>query len=447
MSDRDPHVATPIEVLVDGIAHGGEGVGRIDGKVVLIAGALPGERVRVHIVEDRPRWSRARLAEVLVASPDRVAPPCPVAEACGGCDLQHVAPEAARALKTRIVREQLARLGGLGDAAHALVAECRAVGPDLGYRNHVQLHAAPDGRLGFHRAGSHEVVPIATCPVAVDGVNALLAAFGTTSGAAEVSLRALGATPTAIVTPGDGPVALPDDVTVLALRSEGRAPVVVRGGDDGVELDVRSSIAGASLAGAATVEVAGLPMHVPLDAFFQVNLGGAEALVTEVLAAAGEVAHRDVWDLYAGVGLLSLPLARAGAHVLAVESVTSAVAAARRSATQLELDVTVLDERVERVLRRAAEGDRTLDPPEIVVADPPRAGLGRQVIEDLVRLAPSRIVLVACDVASFARDTKDLTSRGYVLERAVPLDLFPMTHHVEVVAAYRRGPAVAGART
>jgi tRNA/tmRNA/rRNA uracil-C5-methylase (TrmA/RlmC/RlmD family) len=414
-----------VEVIVDGFAHGGEGVGRMEGKVVLIAGALPGERVRVTVTEDHPRWSRARLDEVLIASADRVTPPCPIAEDCGGCDLQHVATDAARALKTRVVREQLARLGGFGEAAHPLVEDCRSVGPDLGYRNHVQLHAAPDGRLGFHRAGSHDVVPVPHCPIASDDVNTLLAAFGADAGATTLALRALGDARTAIVTPGEGPVALPESVLTLALRQADGAPVVVRG------------------AATSHVDVAGVSLEVPIDAFFQVNLAGAEALVALVRECAGEVAHRDVWDLYAGVGLLSLPLARDGAHVTAVESFASAAAALDRAAEAQGLDITILAERVDRVTRRTAEGDRSLEAPEIVIADPPRAGLGRRVVADLARLAPARIVLVSCDVASFARDARDLTDAGFRLTRAVPLDLFPMTHHVEIVATFERTSATA----
>ena len=416
-----------IEVAIDGFAHGGEGVGRIDGKVVLVAGALPGERVRVTVTEDHPRWSRAQLVEVLVPSPERVIPPCPVAGECGGCDLQHVEPAAARALKARVVREQLARLGGFGATADALVEDCRSVGPDLGYRNHVQLHAGPDGRLGFHRAGSHDVVAITSCPVATDDVNALLGRFGPEAGARELALRAVGDARTAVVTPGDGAVALPEGVPTLALRQGDGRPVVVRG------------------EASSTVEVAGVTLHLPVDAFFQVNMGGAEALVAAVREAAGEVAHRDVWDLYAGVGLLALPLASDGAHVLAVESVRPAADALERAAREQELDVRVLAERVEQVVRRAAGGDRSLDPPEVVIVDPPRAGLGRRTIEDLCRLAPSRLVLVSCDVAAFARDARDLVANGMRLVRAVPLDLFPMTHHVETVATFVRGPAASGA--
>ncbi len=408
------------EVVIDGFAHGGEAVGRIDGKVVLVAGALPGERVRLRVTEDHPRWSRASLVEVLVASPDRVVPPCPVADECGGCDLQHVAPDAGRGLKTRVVREQLARLGGFGDVAHGMVEECRSVGPDLGYRNHVQLHADAAGRLGFHRAGSHDVVPIDACPVATDDVNALLAELGPQSGVSGLAVRALGDARTAIVTPGEGAVDLPAGIPTLALRQADGRPVVVRG------------------EGAATVSVAGVTLHVPLDAFFQVNLGGAEALVAAVREAAGEVADRDVWDLYAGVGLLALPLAADGAHVLAVESVRPAADALEQAALAQGLDVKVLAERVEPVVRRVAGGDRSIDPPEIVIADPPRAGLGQRTVDDLVRIAPSRIVLVSCDVAACARDLKGLAAGGYRIDRVLPLDLFPMTHHVETVTTLVR---------
>jgi 23S rRNA (uracil1939-C5)-methyltransferase len=220
-------------------------------------------------------------------------------------------------------------------------------------------------------------------------------------------------------------VALPDGVPTLALRQGDGRPVVVRGEPS------------------SAVEVAGVTLHLPVDGFFQVNLGGAEALVTAVREAAGGVADRDVWDLYAGVGLLALPLAADGAHVLAVESVRSASDALERAAREQELDVKVVAERVETVVRRAAGGDRSLDPPEVVIADPPRAGLGRRTVDDLARLAPSRIVLVSCDVAALARDARDLTAHGMRLVRSVPLDLFPMTHHVEVVSTFVRDVSLA----
>ena len=189
--------------------------------------------------------------------------------------------------------------------------------------------------------------------------------------------------------------------------------------------------------GILDVEVAGLTFALPTSGFFQVSTHAAEALVAEVLEAAGEVDGRLVWDLYAGVGLLALPLARAGAEVLAIEGNPAAVAAARVNAEENELAITVEEGDVHEALRdRAREG--VLDLPDVVVLDPPRTGVGRGPLEDLAALAPPRIVLVACDPASLARDARVLAGAGYRLDRVQPLDLFPMTHHVEAVATLVR---------
>jgi 23S rRNA (uracil1939-C5)-methyltransferase len=419
VSRRPPLSREPQEATIDGFTHGGEGVARIEGKAVFVPGALPGERVVLRVVDDRARWARAALVEVRDPSPDRVEPPCPYVPACGGCDLQHARPTAQRALKTRVVREQLERLGGITDPP---VADCDAVGPDVGYRTHAQLHAAPDGRLGFHRAGSHDVVPIDRCLVLTAAAQAVRDEVGDDTGAVEVAVRAherTGAT-AAVLTPGPGPLELPEGRADLLLAQPDGRTVAIRG--DGLLAD----------------EVAGLTYRFHADAFFQVTTAGAEALVEHVLAAVGDAAGALVWDLYAGVGLLSLPLARAGAEVIAVEGHARAAEDARANAAAAGLAVTVLAEPVQAVTRRAVTGDAALEAPEVVVLDPPRSGAGERVVEDLLRLAPPTIVYVACDVAALARDARALVDGGYRLTAAQPLDLFPMTHHVEVVATFAR---------
>jgi tRNA/tmRNA/rRNA uracil-C5-methylase (TrmA/RlmC/RlmD family) len=419
--------STPLDTThtatVDGFTHGGEGVVRIEGKAVFVPGALPGETISVRITQDNDRWGRAEVVEVLDASPDRVDPPCPVAEVCGGCDLQHATPEAQVRLKTRVVREQLERLGKFDDPP---VLPGRGVGPALGYRAHARLHAADDGRLGFHEEGTNQVVPIDHCPVLTPAANALFAATGHDTGSVEVELRADGiaddgdpADGVVVLTPGPGALDVPEgDHDILLAQPDG-ATVALRG--DGV-LDV---------------EVAGLTFALPTGGFFQVSTHAAEALVAEVLQAVGDVDGRLVWDLYAGVGLLSLPLARAGAQVLAVEGSSAACAAARVNAEANELDVTIEEGDVHDALRdRAREG--VLDLPDVVVLDPPRTGVGQEPLRDLAALSPPRVVLVACDPASLARDARTLVAEGYRLEQVQPLDLFPMTHHVEAVAILTR---------
>lgn len=392
---------------------------RIEGKAVFVPGTLPGERVRVRVREDRKRWARAELLDVIDASPDRVEPPCPYVPECGGCDLQHASPAAQRRLKTRVVIEQLTRLGGVQDPP---VASCREVGPATGYRNRAQLHADPDGRLGFHRSGTNTVVPIDRCLILNERAQQVRDAVGDDSGAEELVVRGADHTDRAAATlrPGPGPLHLPDGAFDLLLEQPDGSTVTMRG------------------TGELTEEVAGLTYAFPADAFFQNNTQGAEALVANVLDAVGDASGALTWDLYAGVGLLSLHLTRAGAEVLAVEGHAVAAEAAERNAEANGLLLRVLAEPVATVLKRAVTGDTTLEPPEVVVLDPPRSGAGSEVISRLIALGPPVIVYVACDVAALARDTRELIAAGYRLRRAVPLDLFPMTHHVEVVATFTR---------
>ncbi len=448
--DRTPLPDRPVTVTVDGFTHGGEGVARVEGKAVFVPGTLPGERVRIQVTDDRARWARARLIEVVDASPDREEPPCPYVPECGGCDLQHAHPPAQRALKTRVVREQLARLGGVEDPP---VLDCRAVGPDTGYRAQARMHAAEDGRLGFHRAASDEVVPVDRCLVLTAGAQALRTRIGDATGAAEVRFRGVEADGpgAAVLTPGPGPLDLPGGSFDLLLAQPDGSTVAMRG-DGEIE-----------------VEVDGLVYHVPAISFFQPGVPAAAALRAEVLTAAGDLTGALTWDLYAGVGLLSLGLARAGAQVVAVEGDAAAAAAAERNAQRNGLNLEVVADAVGPVVRRAATAhgsshgatavpdpaalvapdparDRTgapgagparaLEPPDVVVLDPPRTGAGERVIADLTALDPAAIVYVACDVAALARDTRHLAVGGYTLRRAAPLDLFPMTHHVEVVATF-----------
>jgi tRNA/tmRNA/rRNA uracil-C5-methylase (TrmA/RlmC/RlmD family) len=419
MADRPPLPRDDVAVTIDGFTHGGDGVARIQGKAVFVPGTIPGERVVVRVTDDRRNWARAEVVELFEPSPDRVIPPCPYVPDCGGCDLQHVAPEAQRRLKTRVVREQLERLGKLVDPP---VVDCRAVGPDLGYRNHAQFHGDGQGRLGFHRSGSHEVVPIGRCLILGAAPQALRDQVGDAGGAADVGVRAHPATGTAavILSPGPGGLDTPaGDFDLLVTQPDGDA-LPLRG--DGVLAE----------------EVAGITYRFPASGFFQVNSAGAEAIVAAVREACGDLGGALVWDLYAGVGLLSLALAADGAEVVAVEGHGESCRFADDNAATAGLALRVEHEPVQDFTTRMAVPGETYDLPDVVVLDPPRAGAGERVCADLAAAAPGRIVYVACDVAALARDARALAAHGYALRRAVPLDLFPMTHHVEVVATFAR---------
>lgn len=415
MANRQlPLSREPLEVTIDGFTHGGEGVARVEGKAVFVAGTLPGERVTVRVVDDRRRWARAELVEIIEPSQDRVTPPCPYVGTCGGCDLQHASEAAQRRLKTQVVVEQLQRLGGL---ASPVVSECRQVGPALGYRNHARFHANHNGELGFHRASSNDVIPIDQCLLLTDATQATRTAVGDETGAAQVAVRAHGPGSAAVVlTPSEGGLDVPDgDFSVLLAQPNG------------------GSVA---LRGSATMSatVGSLEFVHPADGFFQNNTAGAAVLIDTVVAACGDIDGALVWDLYAGVGLLSIPLAMAGAEVVAVEGHRASADHAELNAQRYAADVEVVHQAIEAFLDDLAGRDE----PDVIVLDPPRQGAGADVVSHLVEVGPAAIVYVACDVAALARDTRLLVDGGWRLQQAQPLDLFPMTHHVEVVATFTR---------
>lgn len=398
-------------LLVDGFTHGGEGVVRLDGRATFVPGALPGELVRVRETEDNGSWGRAELVEVVAASDDRVTPPCPYIDDCGGCDLQHATGEAQRRLKTRVVREQLTRLGKVVDPP---VADCLAVGPDTGYRTHAQFHAGRDGRWGFHRAGTHDVVPIDTCLVLTEGAQSVKDEVGPSTGAVQLQVRGPSTGQrAAVLHPGPGPMDLPEGAFDLALAQPDGSTVSIRGDGRVVE------------------QVAGIDFAFAPSGFFQVNTGGAEAIVRQVLDAVGSVDGAVVWDLYAGVGLISLPLARAGATVTAVEGDPDATEHLWQNAETAGLELDVVTGAVSTFVASDHE-----ERPEIIMLDPPRAGAGRDLVRALAALAPATIVYVSCDPAALARDTRALADAGYRMTNAQPLDLFPQTHHVEIVATF-----------
>jgi tRNA/tmRNA/rRNA uracil-C5-methylase (TrmA/RlmC/RlmD family) len=374
-------------------------VARHEGQVIFVRHALPGERVDVVVTEIGPksRFLRADAVQVHVAAPDRVAPPCPASGpgGCGGCDWQHVALPAQRALKTAVVREQLQRLAGVTSDVEVEAVPGERDG--LGWRTRVRYAVTPDGGPGFRRHRSHEVQPVTTCRLAHPRVAAVDVTDYVRPGVAEVSVRTGSAS---------------DAVAVLV---DGRP-------------------AHASVTRLAEL-AAGRRWQVSDDGFWQVHPGAADLLVDTVLAALQPALGEHALDLYSGVGLFSAALAQRmgpGGRVDAVESAESAVADAEVNLADLPT-VHLHQARVERFL--ATTGLRHCD---LVVLDPPRAGAGLKVVSRLARLSPRAIGYVACDPAGLARDVAILAELGYHLEGLRAFDLFPMTQHVECVAWFGR---------
>ncbi|MEU4368388.1 class I SAM-dependent RNA methyltransferase [Micromonospora chersina] len=396
--------AQRVELTVDAVAPGGHCVARVEGQVVFVRHALPGERVVAEVTELHRGFARADAVEIRTASADRVEPPCPYAKPgrCGGCDLQHVTPAAQLDWKATVVREQLTRLGGLTDEqidALGVRVEPLPGGP-LGWRSRVRYAVDAAGRAGLLKHRSHEVVPIDRCLIAHPAIQDLpvLTPSGTRWPEAD-------AVETVASTGGD--------VSVVAL-AEG-APTPVSG-----PAEVREVAAGRD-------------WTLPASGFWQVHPAAADTLVGAVLDLLDPRPGETAWDLYGGAGLFAAALAgRVGdARVTLVESSQGGVDAARANLADLPR-VEVVAARVETALARR----RVTGPVDVVVLDPPRSGAGAPVVRDIVAAGPRAVAYVACDPAAFARDVRTFTGAGWRLAALRGFDLFPMTQHVELVGLF-----------
>ena len=382
------------DVRLHGFSHRGEAVGRLsEGKAVFVPLALPGERVRIRVTEERAKWARGELVEVLEASPDRIEAACGLYGECGGCALQHVASPRRLALLRQILVDQLERVAGLVDPP---VAEVRVAG-EWGYRNTARFALDDDGRPGFRAARSHRVVPVPSCPLLHPRTQALRDDIG------ERYTRPA------------------DDVQELMVRA------AVQG--EGATLITLPGSSG----GTVTEHVAGLAFRVSPGSFFQQNTAGAEVLLELVRAAAAVRPGDRALDLYAGVGLFARGLAEDGAEVIAVETSAFAVADARENLATQPAEIWHGD-----VTEALAEVE---DSVQVVVLDPPRAGAGADVMRRIAALDPRAVIYVSCDASALARDTRTLVEAGYRLELATPVDQFAQTAHLETVAVFRPSEA------
>ncbi len=367
-----------LTLQVGAVAHGGHCVARApDGRVVFVRHALPGETVLAELTEERSGYLRADAVEVLVPAAARVTPPCPYSGTCGGCDFQHVDPAVQRELKAAVLREQLARLGGVD---MEVPVEELPGGP-LGWRTRVRYTVDAAGRAGLLAHRSHEVVPVDRCRIA------------------HPAIQALPVTSTL----------WPDDDQVTAVAPGGGEAVY--GSDPPPVTEV----------------AAGRSWRLPADVFWQVHPAAADAFAGAVLGLLEPKPGERGWDLYGGVGLFAAVLAAAvgpAGAVTLVESDRHAVAAARDNLAGLPNI---------RVVRSSVERFRPRDRPDLVVLDPPRRGAGAAVVGTIVAAAPRAVAYVACDPAAFARDVATFRAAGWRLDAVRAFDAFPMTHHMECV--------------
>jgi 23S rRNA (uracil1939-C5)-methyltransferase len=392
----------PVSVEVERFVAGGDGLARHpDGRVMFVRGGIPGDRVEIEVIDERRDWMRVQPMKFENASPDRVEASCPHRlNGCGGCDWAEVATDTQLAHKAAIVADALRRTARIDRV------------PTLGrsvdrtrYRTSIRVVGDSEGRPAYRRAASNDLVPIDSCEIAVDRLSSVVAGLNVTPGL-EVSLR------------------VSEQTGALSARWDSRSGAV-----EGLPND---ALIGQN--GVIIERVAGVDLAVSAGSFFQSGPQAAGILVASVAAHAPEIGSGShVVDAYGGVGLFAATVGSVADHVTIVESSRFAVSDAERNLSGRGQAATIV---------RSDVGDWRLEadarPVDVVIADPARTGLGRPGVGALTRATPAVLVLVSCDPVAMARDAGLLASAGYVLEAAEVHDLFPGTHHVEVVSRFVR---------
>ena len=409
------------ELTLTTLTYGGDAMGRLDdpltgtgGRAVFVPFGLPGERVRVRLTTEKKNFARGEIVEILEASKDRIQPRCRHFSECGGCHYQNLPYENQLAAKTEILIDQLKRIGKIENPPVQAMVAC----PNpWNYRNHIQFSLYHDGRLGFQMSNSNRVIPISECHLPEPLLNSLWPQlkFDPGTDIERVSLRA-----------GN------ENDLMLMLRSDSPEPP---------EFEIEAGISVTHLYEENTVVIAGndhivlrvleRDFKISAASFFQVNTAMAEKMVSHLITNLPITQSSTLLDVYCGVGLFSAFFATKCGRVIGIESSESAC----------EDFVVNLDEfdNVELYEGLAEEVIPHLEvKPDIVLVDPPRAGLDKQVVDGILKLNPKMIAYVSCDPSTLARDAARLINGDYKLKEVTPFDLFPQTYHIESISLFEK---------
>jgi 23S rRNA (uracil1939-C5)-methyltransferase len=420
-----------LTLTIEALSHGVFGVARTGDGVVLVPDVAPGDVVRARVVAEKKGYREAEVVEIVSPSPVRRTPPCRHLPECGGCTWQHVSYPAQLEAKEALLRDALVRIGGFEAGA----LDIRPIVPsaEWAYRHRVTLRVDGEQRLGFYRHRSHRLVEIEECLIADAAVNRALPLArewlrGVSTAVRRLEIASTGGERVVFVANAEGPFRQDGEYHEKFLRgAPSVAGIVLFGkgwrrsfGKPRIDLAVAPDLAIATEGG-----------------FTQVNAEGNRRLIEIVLELADARADDRVLDLYCGAGNLTLPLARRVGSIVGVESDPRSAGDARQNADRAGLtNCRFLVQAAGTATKAlAAEGERF----SLVILDPPRSG-SADVVDGFVELEPSRIVYVSCNPATLARDLRRLVDTGFSLGRIQPIDLFPQTYHLEVVARLdRRG--------
>ena len=429
-------------VTIEGYGEGGMGVARIDGRVVFVHGALRGEKCRVLILKTLKSVAFAKVLEVVEPSCTRVTPDCPYFPRCGGCTYRHMSYEEELRLKRLRVQDNLARIGGSG----VTVEEILGAADTLRYRNKAQYPVSKDGKVGFYRARTHEVIECEQCLLVKSEADAAaealreymrrcrVAGYDEKTGRGlvrhlYVRSNAAGESLVCVLVNGNE---LPQEETLVALL-RGACPKC-RGIVLGTNTKKGNVILGdcyRTLWGEDRLEdtLCGKRFRLSVPSFYQVNRAQAERLYAKAIEFADLTGQETVLDLYCGAGTITLALSDHAKRVLGAEIVPEAIDDARENAVRNGVkNVEFFCGDASDVAKKLAQEHLR---PDVITVDPPRKGLAADVVESIAAMQPERVVYVSCDSATMARDVKRFAELGYTVTRAAAVDMFPRADHVE----------------
>ena len=444
-------------VAIERMAYGPQAIGHLpNGKTVFIEGGAPGDTAEIDVVEERDAYARGIVAKLLEASTKRVAPASPIDLACGTAPWQHLAYEAQLEAKHENIVGALVHTAHIEqDRAEELVSPCIGAKRTWNYRNKIELACGIDagGRftVGFHREGTDELAPAEATKLAHKAIEkapkALQGAIRYAQGSRELGIYRIGvrhslATGELEVALWTRPSGFPRATFAKTISTALKTTSIVRVLADPGKARKIKGVETLDGRGYWRERIGDAEFSTQAPSFFQVNTAQAGKLVNTVmgmLVDSDEPIEQDdlpldgayVADLYAGGGTFSIPLALAGADVVAVEAAKSSVRDLRYNADANGVDIEVVGGDAARALPELGQLDA-------LVVDPPRAGLAESVIGDIAAAAPRRVAYVSCNPATWARDVARLEAAGYRLVAVTPVDLFPQTYHVEIASCFKR---------
>lgn len=419
------------EIEIEDLSLAGEGIGKCNGLTTFVEGALPGEKVKAVVIEKRNSFAKSRLLEIVRASTERRAPPCPVFEKCGGCQIMHLEYQAQLKVKEKRIRDAFFRIGKIVDFE---ISPCVASPKPLHYRNKIQLPVGPGNTIGLYAKGSHEIVPFHSCLIHNEVGEKVLWEVKKYLVGTEIrhiflrTSRKEGKVLVVLITKHK-----PTPALRVAAKNIMAIPEVkgVMHGLNAKENNVVRADAYSLMEGEGYLEEELLGINVRLSpaAFFQVNPWQASTLYAKALTLAEIKGSEKVLDAYCGIGLFTCLLAKHAKEVVGIESVQEAVDDAKYNASINGVNVKFHVGKTEDLIGN-------LERQDVVFLNPPRKGAEEVVLAKVLEMSPTRIIYTSCDPATLARDAAILHRGGYTKISLFPFDMFPETMHVETVALF-----------